>query len=141
MKTLGEMYQLAVKNTLSHTLPVQRTLFPLLPVQWRHLFNSTIVKSHTSLDRNNFAVHKQESCFIYLFFFWQLVWHVEIHGPGIDPKPQQQPEPRQWQCLILNPLSHQKTPRILLCNKKLSEHFMVLGVLGIICILNRMWFH
>ena len=30
--------------------------------------------------------------------------------PGIKPRPQQQPEPQQWQHHLLNPLSHQGTP-------------------------------
>ena len=33
-----------------------------------------------------------------------------IQGPGNEPKPQQQPEPQQWQYWTLNPLSNQETP-------------------------------
>ena len=40
------------------------------------------------------------------FFFHPHPWHVEVPGPGIRP------EPRQWQCRILNLLSHQGTPDI-----------------------------
>ena len=41
--------------------------------------------------------------------------HVEVPEPGIKPTPQQWPEPLQWQCHILNPLSHQGTPWFLFC--------------------------
>ena len=37
--------------------------------------------------------------------------HVDVREPGIKPKPQQQPKPLQWQYWVLNPLSHQGTPR------------------------------
>ena len=33
-----------------------------------------------------------------------------LPGPGIEPMPQLQPKPQQWQCQILNLLSHQGTP-------------------------------
>ena len=36
--------------------------------------------------------------------------NVDIPGPGIKPVPQQKPEWLQWQCDILNALSHRKTP-------------------------------
>ena len=29
-------------------------------------------------------------------------WRVEVPRPGIEPTPQQQPKPQQWQCWILN---------------------------------------
>ena len=38
-------------------------------------------------------------------------WHVEVPGPEIEPMPQQWPEPLRCQCQILNPLSHQGTPK------------------------------
>ena len=42
------------------------------------------------------------------FFFFCLTFGMwEFQGPGIKPVPQ------QWQCWILNPLSHQGTPRLL----------------------------
>ena len=31
-----------------------------------------------------------------------------LNGPGIEPAPQQWPKLLQWQCQILNPLSHQE---------------------------------
>ena len=37
-------------------------------------------------------------------------WHVEVAGAGTEPVPQQQPEPLQWECQILNPLHHKGTP-------------------------------
>ena len=36
--------------------------------------------------------------------------HVSVPGPGIKPAPQQEPEPLQWQCQILNLLHHKKSP-------------------------------
>ena len=43
------------------------------------------------------------------FLFWPHPWHAA--APGIELTPQQQSEPQQRQCQILNPLSHQGTPR------------------------------
>ena len=45
-------------------------------------------------------------------FFLPCLWHVEVPGPGIKAKLQQQPEPLQWQYWILNPLCHKGTPVI-----------------------------
>ena len=39
-------------------------------------------------------------------------WHVQVPRPGNEPVPQQRPTPQQWQCQILNPLNHQKLPRL-----------------------------
>ena len=44
-------------------------------------------------------------------FFQPRLWHVEVSGPGIQPMPQQWPKPLQWQCQILNPVSHRGIPR------------------------------
>ena len=38
--------------------------------------------------------------------------HAEVLGPGINPMLQQQLKPLQWQCRILNLLSHKRTPEI-----------------------------
>ena len=43
-------------------------------------------------------------------FFWSHQWHVEVPAPGIELMSQQWLESQQWQCQILNPLSHQGTP-------------------------------
>ena len=44
--------------------------------------------------------------FTYLFILLWLSWqHVQAPRPGIEPASQQWPEPLQWQCWILNPLS------------------------------------
>ena len=43
------------------------------------------------------------------FFFCLCQQHIEAPRPGIKPEPQQGPEPQQWQCWILNPLSHKET--------------------------------
>ena len=40
-------------------------------------------------------------------FFWLCPHHVEVPRPGIKPASQQQPEPQQWQCGILNLPNHQ----------------------------------
>ena len=45
-----------------------------------------------------------------IFFFWLCSWHMEVSGPRLKPSPQQQPEPLQWQCQILNLLHHKGTP-------------------------------
>ena len=39
-----------------------------------------------------------------------LAWHAEIPGPGVESMPQWRPEQLQWQCQILNPLSHTVIP-------------------------------
>ena len=54
--------------------------------------------------------------FFFFFFFWPCLQHQhgEVPGPGIKLAPQRRPEPQQWQCQILNPLSHQGTPLCLL---------------------------
>ena len=47
--------------------------------------------------------------FCFLFFlnsFCLHPWHMEVPRPGIKPMPQQRPELQQWQCLVLNLLSH-----------------------------------
>ena len=44
------------------------------------------------------------------FFFLLLLQHVEVPGPGIESVLQQWSEPQQWQCQILNLMSHQGTP-------------------------------
>ena len=44
----------------------------------------------------------------FFFFFWSHPRHAEVPGPGIEPMPQ------QGQHQILNPLSHQGTPGIIL---------------------------
>ena len=43
-------------------------------------------------------------------FFLVYLWHVEVPEPGIEPVPQQRPEPLQQQCWILNPLHHKGNP-------------------------------
>ena len=50
------------------------------------------------------------SVFCFDLGFWLCPWHVEVPGPGIKPAPELWPEPLQWQCWILNPLSHKGTP-------------------------------
>ena len=46
-----------------------------------------------------------------LSFFQLYPWHVKISRPGMEPGAQYQSKPQQWRCHILNPLSHQGTPR------------------------------
>ena len=45
---------------------------------------------------------------IYLFI-WLHLWHMEVPGPGIEPMPWQPFQLQQWQCWIVNLLSHQGT--------------------------------
>ena len=48
-----------------------------------------------------------------LFFsFFDHAQHVEVLGPGIELELQQQPEPLQQQCWILNPMHHKGTPEL-----------------------------
>ena len=71
-------------------------------------------------------------------FFWPYPWHVEFPGSGIKPMPQQQTEPLQWQCPILNPL-HQGGNSclqllkyiLLVCFHQLG--IILLGGVGISC--------
>ena len=48
---------------------------------------------------------------LFVFCFW-LCHGTWSFGPGTELVPQQWPKPRQWQCQILNPLSHQGTPHV-----------------------------
>ena len=43
--------------------------------------------------------------YLFVYLFWPSPQHVEVPGPEIKPKLQ------QWQHWILNPLSHQGTPK------------------------------
>ena len=54
--------------------------------------------------------------FWFFFFFRPCLRHVEILGPGIKSAPQQQPEPLQWQHLILNPQGLWATRDLLECS-------------------------
>ena len=51
-----------------------------------------------------FNPHNSESK-LFLLIFLVPSWHVEVPRPGIEPPRQ------QWQCQILNPLSHQGSPK------------------------------
>ena len=60
---------------------------------------------------NHWAVTGPPYLFIYLFISsWLHPRHVEVPRPGIEPAPQQRPEPLRWQCWIVNPLCHKGTP-------------------------------
>ena len=50
-----------------------------------------------------------QGCLLLLLWFGILLclWYKEVPGPGIEPIPQQGPEPQQWQAWILKPLGHQ----------------------------------
>ena len=63
-------------------------------------------------------------------------WRMEVPGPGIEPASQQQPDLFQWQCQILNPLLHRRTPGILVipmlwCNFRRME--MDAKIYGYVC--------
>ena len=51
--------------------------------------------------------------YLSIYLFRPHLWHVEIPRPGIEPVPQQWPKLLQWQCWILNPLQHQRNPKLL----------------------------
>lgn len=46
-------------------------------------------------------------------FFGPHQWHAGVPGPGIQPTPEQQPQPLQRQHGILNPLRHTGKPMIM----------------------------
>ena len=48
-----------------------------------------------------------EVTLLFLLLFWLCLWHVEVLWPQVEP------EPQQWQCWILNPLSHQGAPEVM----------------------------
>ena len=48
--------------------------------------------------------------FFFFFFFWPPLWQVEVPKPGTEPRPQQGTTSLQWQCWILNLLSHVEPP-------------------------------
>ena len=52
----------------------------------------------------------------FFFFFWPCPQHTEVPRSGAELLPQQGPKSQQWQCWILNPLSHQGTPCIYFLN-------------------------
>ena len=51
--------------------------------------------------------------FIYFSFFcfWPCHQPVEVLKPAINPTPQQQPEPLQWLCRVVNLLHHRRISR------------------------------
>ena len=51
----------------------------------------------------------------FFFFFWPLLWHVEVPGPGIQHMSQQQRKTLRWQCRVFDPLHHGRTPRLIFC--------------------------
>ena len=53
------------------------------------------------------------SCFFCLFGFFLATRHVEVPRPRIKPAPKQQHELLWWQCQILNPMHHKRTPHLL----------------------------
>ena len=48
----------------------------------------------------------------FVFGFLPHLGHAEVPRPGIKPTPWQRPEAQQWQCRILNQLSHMGTPHL-----------------------------
>ena len=59
---------------------------------------------------------------LFVCFFQPHPKQMEVPRPGMEPTPQQQPQPLQWQCWVLSPLSHKRTPPFL---KILSFFFFV----------------
>ena len=43
--------------------------------------------------------------FLLLLDFWLCLWHTDVSRAGVEPSPQQQPEPQLRQCQILNLLT------------------------------------
>ena len=57
-------------------------------------------KPHTVYSCSALKMHRKLGTFFLIyfkafFFFWLCPWHVEVPGAGIEPIPQQQPEPQQ----------------------------------------------
>lgn len=68
-----------------------------------------IFSTYHTHDRNpidNFDI--LNSCFEKKI--WPPPWHVEILRPGIEPTPQERPEPLQWQCQIFKLWHYKGTP-------------------------------
>ena len=66
---------------------------------------TTIRLINTSITSHNYKLFTL--VWTFFFFFWLLLWQVEVLGPDIKPVPQQQHKPLQWKCQIAN-LLHQK---------------------------------
>lgn len=69
---------------------------------WGYLLCICRISQFLSYIENLFAEIQQ---FFSFFLFWLSLWHVEVLWPGIKPMT------HQWQCQILNHLSHQGMPR------------------------------
>ena len=104
--------------------------------------NSQINSKDFSLPRSWNDLCKYVCWFLRLFFVCSFVclfvcflscpWHVKVPRPGIKSGPQQQPEPQQRQCQILNTLYHQGTP-VCVCFHCMSMwHYFLLIVLFIL---------
>lgn len=48
------------------------------------------------------------SGFLFAFVFGY-TQYMEVPRPGMEPTPQQRPQPLEWKCWVLSPLSHKRT--------------------------------
>ena len=78
---------------------------PIGPLAWELPYATGAALKRKKKKRIFFCV----CCLFVLGGFWLCPQHVEFPEPGIKPVPQR-PEPLQWQCQILNLLSHRRTP-------------------------------
>ena len=74
----------------------------------------TSVKTHRNIHWNGcILLHVRHiSVKLHFLFFWSGLLHAEVPEPGIRPTPQYGPKLLHWQWQILNPLSHQGTPKV-----------------------------
>ena len=98
----------ATPDPLTHSTPLR--LEPEPPQQPKLLGFLTHCTTAGTPQISFFDVH--------FFPFWPHPWHAEVSGPRIEL------EPQQWQCQILNPVSHQGTPLMGILDDKTPWSFI-----------------
>ena len=103
-----ETYNQSSRNPLSNRSPE-------IPLQWHSFFPpNTEAKQQEPFCPVN-TVRNTRNRFWKLLLWANFSFFGHTYGiwklPGIEPVPQQQLKPLQWQCRILNPLHHKGTPQ------------------------------
>lgn len=101
-------FSIMVYHRILDTVLYSRTLFIYLMYNSLYLLTPTFhsippstphpqqQQSLFSLSLSLFGVSQIGSFVSYfIFYLWLHLWHVGVHGPGIKPMPQQQPQPPQ----------------------------------------------